>query len=830
MKKYGMFGVVIACVAGAVMPTFAQSATWTNKTGGNWSFGGNWRSNEVPGPGVHAFLTNSVSTSYTVTNDAENAVFAGLVIANLGSGTNTLLNGAAGFNPAGNVLVGRNAAFDLNGFPAQFGGGLIVSNLGTVTVRGASLSSAGGVAVAGALVITNNGVFLAGSGGAASATNGGTIRIGSGGSFAASILTNGGIITTIGSGGGGAVVTGLVANLYAGGNFGGGGLPGTAGINVGGLATDATLSLAAAQPFLNGVNAGSIGISAGGTLNLGGLTAATSTASFTNRGRIAFYGGVSGSINTLNAGTLVNETNGMLDLTHQGVGGTNFINAVVVNYGAAIMNGAGIATRIFRGFPANSGTLDLQALASSRTVVQQGSLRNSGFINIYYQTTLSITNGGLINDTNGVINAGRGVIAASYFVQNGLLAVTNWGVRFQVLAADGVTPLSFTNNGTIRIVNSNSLGNVNDLRLDTLVNNGMLVYEGKAGLVNGLPASEALWIDGRITNALTGVISVQSSALTVIYNTLYNLGTINIGSNSVISSGLDNTRYGWKSGFRGGSLAWTNFGAVNLVPGAFLAAASLSNAVSGTISGSGHLGPVLFQVITNVPGGALTAAVQNVTVGGLVNAGAIRPSGIFNIGAITNLAGGSIIGSGVIQSINVTNFYDGPLLTALSTNVLAKIRNSAGAVILADGGPLVLENGFASNTQFGVIGATNGGVLRIGDGSLPVTNRGTISLSNGRLECGDLTVTNGSLAIDLDQLASATVGLVEATNLTLDVSSTLTLTGSGHRAVLIRYTGARSGTFGSITGLPAGYRIFYGPELNGDITLAPSGGSVISIW
>ncbi|MEI7903486.1 MAG: hypothetical protein WCK89_24875, partial [bacterium] len=49
---------------------------------------------------------------------------ANLTIMNLGAGTNTLLNNASGFNPTGNMFLGRNGIFDLNGFSATVGGSL----------------------------------------------------------------------------------------------------------------------------------------------------------------------------------------------------------------------------------------------------------------------------------------------------------------------------------------------------------------------------------------------------------------------------------------------------------------------------------------------------------------------------------------------------------------------------------------------------------------------------------------------------------------------------------------------------------------------------------
>ncbi|MCC7519007.1 MAG: PEP-CTERM sorting domain-containing protein, partial [Verrucomicrobiae bacterium] len=114
---------------------------------------------------------------------------------------------------------------------------------------------------------------------------------------------------------------------------------------------------------------------------------------------------------------------------------------------------------------------------------------------------------------------------------------------------------------------------------------------------------------------------------------------------------------------------------------------------------------------------------------------------------ISNLSGGLILGKGTLTSFNVTNFYDiGDNLVTSNLEVGAKIVNATGGTILASGETLVLKNGFSANTQAGMIGTTNGGTLRLGDGTLALTNSGTgtVRLQGGALQLGSL-VNEGSL-------------------------------------------------------------------------------------
>ena len=92
------------------------------------------------------------------------------------------------------------------------------------------------------------------------------------------------------------------------------------------------------------------------------------------------------------------------------------------------------------------------------------------------------------------------------------------------------------------------------------------------------------------------------------------------------------------------------------------------------------------------------------------------------------------------------------------------------------------------------------------------------------------TIAMGTLAIDLDRRATPNE-VVIATSLNLGPSSTLALTGAITNSIvpLIRFTGTRTGSFGTVTGLPQKYVVRYGAASNSSIYLEPAKGTILII-
>jgi len=141
---------------------------------------------------------------------------------------------------------------------------------------------------------------------------------------------------------------------------------------------------------------------------------------------------------------------------------------------------------------------------------------------------------------------------------------------------------------------------------------------------------------------------------------------------------------------------------------------------------------------------------------------------------------------------------------------------------------------------------TNGNVLTIGAGvgsggqmlcsntsaqvNLIFTNNGTVTIENSTLTFTNSAVMNGTIVIDLNNLTAAeangTMSVIQASNLTLNGSSALVLTGTGSTNLTIM-SGTLNGKFGSVT-TPLRTGIYYS---SGKITLAPAAaGSAILVF
>jgi hypothetical protein len=518
------------------------------------------------------------------------------------------------------------------------------------------------------------------------------------------------------------------------------------------------------------------------------------------------------SVGVVNQGTIRN-------LTGHYIWGV--VNAVILNdTNGLIYTGTMQEGMILHQVPTNRGKLHVGNVSASMFITN-GNVVNEGVIE-NNQGGFRIVNGALINASNGFarIMNGGGTLYALSTVNHGIIVVSNVQNSAVSLDLGGAV----TNYGEMLLYRTMPVGENTRyvFTASNIVNMGVIRGLGSYDtlLTNSITG---IYIISPMTNRLEGKILSTNGAVFVMANVM-NEGTLEANSGTVLAVGAYNVLPGR---IRVGALPFMNQGTVSLRGGDF-GVLLLTNAVGATLRGEGSVGLV---ALTNCISASLqtTNFTRFLHVKGVVNAGRIEPDGALSAGAISNLSGGVIAGMGAIRSANVTNYYAGETLVTTNVNTGAGIHNAAGGVILADGGTLTLENGFIGNSQYGTIGATNGGLLRIGEIPQALTNQGAIGLWNGRLACGDLTVTNGTVTIDLDNLASGVDGLVQTANLTLGGTSTLALTGAGHKAVLFRYTGTLAGRFGSVTGVPAGYRVLYGTETDSSVNRAPSGATLILI-
>jgi len=112
-------------------------------------------------------------------------------------------------------------------------------------------------------------------------------------------------------------------------------------------------------------------------------------------------------------------------------------------------------------------------------------------------------------------------------------------------------------------------------------------------------------------------------------------------------------------------------------------------------------------------------------------------------------------------------------------------------VMIGDGGRLLVTNALATI-----------------DG--PFTNNGTMTIANSTLVLTGNASFNGTLNINLDFLNGSDCAITNNT-LSLGADSVIAFTGTtvSDTLPLLRYTGTRTGTFKSYTGLPANYSLRY---------------------
>jgi hypothetical protein len=111
--------------------------------------------------------------------------------------------------------------------------------------------------------------------------------------------------------------------------------------------------------------------------------------------------------------------------------------------------------------------------------------------------------------------------------------------------------------------------------------------------------------------------------------------------------------------------------------------------------------------------------------------------------------------------------------------------------MIGDGGSLLVSNALATI-----------------DG--PFTNNGTMTIANSTLVLTGNAAFNGTLNINLSYINGTDCAITNS-NLSLGADSVIAFTGTtiSDTLPLIRYTGSRSGTFKSYTGLPTSYALRY---------------------
>jgi fibronectin-binding autotransporter adhesin len=742
---------------------------------GNWSNGGDWSAG-VPG-------SNSDVTIYSGGNDLVtldvSTTISSLTLGGLSNGTtsgitdiglpqtltitNALNVGATGYisftggstitagadsSNAGQIDLENKSALDVTGNFSN--SGLLATNL---------MLFGGGNTINISGMLTNSGTFeLLGLGDMASIgngmTNAGTVDVENG-----STLTITGNVTISGTG-----ILGTDLNGLGGGNT----LSISGTLNNSGLFSAFDIMGSGDKATVGGTftNSGAVGISGTGTeVTVGGLTNNGS-------GEIEVFGGSTLQVNgdASNAGIL---TTGL-------IGGANTVNIT--------------------GMLTNSGTFELMGMGDQGAI--GNGLSNTGTVEVFNGSTLTITAGGVSNASGSTID-----------VENGSTLSINGDV---------------TNNG-ILATDFNSMGGGNALNINGAVTN--------SGTFELLGSGDMATLGG-LTNSVGGLVDLENgSTLTVNGSAdnsweLFTSSNGGSGHNTVnITGTLTNEGTGQFILYGPGDMATlgslSNAGFVDLENGSTLQ-------VTGDVNNSGSL----FTSFILASGGNTV----NIT-GGLTNSGGFALFGPGDTamvdGNLTNAAGGMVDlenGSSLTVGGNVDNsgqFFTSFTLTGGNTvSIGGSLTNEVGGEFVLNGpGDMgTIGNGLSNSGTVDVFngstltvtagGATNSGLVDVEGGSTlnitgDVTNNGT--MATGESSGGNTLNITGNLTNNLN---FGWLGLGDTGTITGNV-----INNNGAEFVVVLAKGMIGGSLtnnaGGIVGVVDGGTL----NITGDVTNNSAGGA-----
>lgn len=572
-----------------------------------------------------------------------------------------------------------------------------------------------------------------------------------------------------------------------------------------------------------------------------------------------------------NAGGVINaDRSSQYGIEHDS--GT-FTNKATINIGATSTVGTiGLISR--NTFNNNTGGI-INANNSSQYGFEHtaGTFTNAATINIGSTSAIGIyglrNSATFHNNTGGVIKIDR---STSFGLRNNAGAFTNVAtLTIGALAAVGTTGISnaatLNNNagGTINIDRATTRGIINVT--GTIANAGIL------NIGNDAASSMAYGIqnDAAFSNSGSGQIKIDRSTATGLWNnggTFTNTATLSIGSTAAIGDRcVYNTANGTFNNNTGGVINANNANlyAVEHVSGTFSNAATIN---IGSAASSGTYGLRNSSTFNNNTGGVIkidrsTSFGLRNNAGTFTNAGtliigslaAVGTTGISNAAMINNNAGatinidrvsirgiinvtGTVINAGTLTIGNnaATSAMDYGIDNSATfnnnTGGQIHIDRSTTSGVVASAGTFTNQGGLTIGALAPVINLITantgtfsngtGGVLK-GTGNIAAAN---FSNAGGSLapgySPGKMTFTssenfsNNTLSVEVNGTATAGVNFDQVV-----VTGTATLGGTlavsvgytpanGHQVSILTAT-AVSGTFGSVTGLPANWFVNYTP-------------------
>jgi len=426
--------------------------------------------------------------------------------------------------------------------------------------------------------------------------------------------------------------------------------------------------------------------------------------------------------------------------------------------------------------------------------------------------------------------------------------ISNLGTFEFLNCTDSVIDTDFDNQGT---VTQNCPLRLNDQGTDSgsyTVNAPLLINPG-AAQTRTMSGASALSGSG-VLNVLSGTLNLAAASYSVAQTTLSGgiLDVSRSGSTSFATlsvaggtlRGSDNfvvsTQFNWTGGIVQGNGTRTltaaangfiPFGASRLLDGRRLVIGGSTSWTDGNIetTNSGGIRVDPAGILTISTEGRMFCAASCGAVPGIENQGRVNRSGntgitTLDVGAPFIAFGGGVleVALGTLQSNDAFQQSNGEVTVSGAS---ARLRRSAGQFTFAAAGAKLSGIGTVEGRV-----QLNAGVLD--PGLSGVGTVGTLSV------LGDLNFgTGANLQIDLSGAGCSAFDVVAVSNLASYGGRVNFTTGGGCAPVppqafnFVTAVG-RSGTFQSVTGLPAGYAVQY-PGGNGNAVLGPAGAPVYEV-
>jgi autotransporter-associated beta strand protein len=544
----------------------------------------------------------------------------------------------------------------------------------------------------------------------------------------------------------------------------------------------------------------------------------------------------------LNLGTLVLGHNladktldfqNILDL-NTGTGSVNrtirIVNgsaAVDAKFSAPIQVGQGTGNLTFTGATAGDGTVSLMAANT-----WNGTTTFNSGVTVRLENAAALPNGNLTLSSNGIVGLGVGndSFTRALGTAAGQIQITNGG-GFAAFGGNKTVNLGGAGAtvtwGTGNFVQSGSSLTLGDANSDATVDfqNGIDLSPAANDRTILAPDGSAA-VDGKVSGVITGAGTLRknnpgtleiSNANTYTGTTLINAGTLLLTNATSIPGGI--------TGGNTNAILFTGT-AENPVPTLGLGQGDFTSELSTTVaaghvnlsSGSGtNAGFAAYgadRVVNFKSGGVTQSAVWGAGgfVTGVLGLSAPGSTGTVDLQNPIDLGGGAR----KVKVANGTASTDGKLSGVLSGTGGSLVKDGSGTLALAgnntyDGGTSIIQgrlnvnNTTGSGTGSGSVTVTAGTLGGTGSISGAVTVAAGATIAPGTsiesLDSGALTISGGTLAVELDSSVSTSVGadrLNVSGNLSIASGSKLTLTdlaavstalGGGTKFTLIGYTG-----------------------------------------